>query len=443
MAEKMKNVSVDYSTMKTSAIVNTVRAAFKNGESATGIDFETRIPQCNRDNLNVIGEIFDGDSDLANAFLKEVFNRIGLVDMNYRRYTNQLKQMKRGRLEFGETIEEVAFGIVKGLCDYDVQEGVSQVFQITLPEVAAALHKVNYQQKYPISITRADLRKAFTSESSLGSFIDGVMTSLYNSYEIDEQLAYKNLMKVAAEGGFLLVEEMAAVTDEATGKALIKSIKALATKMMFMSRAYSKYGLPQFTPKSDLLIILDADTDASISVDVLAAAFNMSETDFINSGIKIVIDEFPVEGMHAIVCDKRLFQIYDNDFSLDSIYNPANRVWNYFLHVWEIISASPFMQGVVYVEPGAGSVAAVAVTPTAATVAKGKSQAFKAAVTIEGVASMKVSWNVTGATSQNTSISPTGILTVGADETAATLTVKAISVQDSTKTADATVTVQA
>ena len=79
MAEKMKNVSVDYSTMKTSAIVNTVRAAFKNGESATGIDFETRIPQCNRDNLNVIGEIFDGDSDLANAFLKEVFNRIGLV----------------------------------------------------------------------------------------------------------------------------------------------------------------------------------------------------------------------------------------------------------------------------------------------------------------------------------------------------------------------------
>ena len=436
MAEKMKNVSVDYSTMKTSAIVNTVRAAFKNGESATGIDFEIRIPQCNRDNLNVIGEIFDGDSDLANAFLKEVFNRIGLVDMNYRRYTNQLKQMKRGRLEFGETIEEIAFGIVKGMCDYDVQEGVSQVFQITLPEVAAAIHKVNYQQKYPISITRADLRKAFTSESSLGSFIDGVMTSLYNSYEIDEQLAYKNLMKVAAEGGFLLVEE-------ATGKALIKSIKALATKMMFMSRAYSKYGLPQFTPKSDLLIILDADTDASISVDVLAAAFNMSETDFINSGIKIVIDEFPVEGMHAIVCDKRLFQIYDNDFSLDSIYNPANRVWNYFLHVWEIISASPFMQGVVYVEPGAGSVTAVAVTPTAATVAKGKSQAFKAAVTIEGVASMKVAWNVAGATSQSTSISQTGILTVGADETAATLTVTAISAQDSTKTANATVTVQA
>ncbi len=90
--------------------------------------------------------------------------------MNYRRYYNPLKLFKQGKLEYGESVEEIAFGLIKAKCDYDVQEGVTDVFQITLPEVATAIHKVNYQQKYPQSLTKAELRKAFTSERSLGKF---------------------------------------------------------------------------------------------------------------------------------------------------------------------------------------------------------------------------------------------------------------------------------
>lgn len=370
MPAKLENKNVSYSTMTTSDIVNTVRASSKLGTSVTGINWEERIPECTKENISRIGDLLYASPDLANSFLIEIFNRIGLVDMNYRRYSNPLKLLKRGKLEYGESVEELAFGLVKAKCDYDPQDGVTDVFKLTLPEVAAVLHKVNYQQKYPQSIRKVELRKAFTSQSSLGSFIDGIITGLYNSYEVDESLAYKELISESVKAGFAKFENYDPVINETTGKAFIKSVKALATKFRFMSTLYSKYGLPQFTPESDLMIILDADLDAAITVDVWAAAFNMTAVDFIQSGRKIVIDEFPVEGLHAFVCDRRFFQIYDNNFALEWIYNPSNEVFNYFLHVWEVISASPFMQCVAFVEAGSGSITGITVTPSAATIKK-------------------------------------------------------------------------
>ena len=87
-------------------------------------------------------------------------------------------------------------------------------------------------------------------------------------------------------------------------------------------------------------------------------------------------------------------------------------------------------------------------TPTAvqlsviadATVKKGETHQF--AVTVTGATDPSVAWTVRGATSTNTTINPiTGLLTVGDDETAATLVVTATSNEDSTKISSATVTV--
>lgn len=441
MATKMTNAKVDYSTMNTSDIVNTVRASVKKGTSVTAINWDERIPECNKTTLSQIGEIFDSNPELANSFLIEIFNRIGLTDMNYRRYYNPLKLFKQGKLEYGESVEEIAFGLIKAKCDYDVQEGVTDVFQITLPEVATAIHKVNYQQKYPQSLTKVELRKAFTSERSLGSFIDGIMTGLYNSYEVDESIAYKNLMVEAIRQGFAKFMEYTPVIDEATGKTFIKAVKSLATKLRFMNTNYSKYGLPQFTPDTDLMVILDADLDAAITVDVWAAAFNMTEVDFIQSGRKVVIDEFPVEGVHAFVCDKRFFQIYDNNFALEWIYNPSNQVYNYFLHVWEIISASPFMQCVAFVEADSGSVTGITVTPGTATIKKGNALKFDAIVGMTGIADPAVAWSIADGT--DSTISPVGLVKVGKNETASSLTITATSVVSGGVAGTATITVTA
>ncbi|WP_418932484.1 phage major capsid protein [Hominenteromicrobium sp.] len=91
----------------------------------------------------------------------------------------------------------------------------------------------------------------------------------------------------------------------------------------------------------------------------------------------------------------------------------------------------------------AGTVNTVTVTPATATVAKGASKAFAAAVTGEGAVSNGVLWSVSGtaAVKAGTKIDENGTLTIASNETNTALTVTATSKQDGTKSGTAAVTV--
>lgn len=85
----------------------------------------------------------------------------------------------------------------------------------------------------------------------------------------------------------------------------------------------------------------------------------------------------------------------------------------------------------------------VSVTPILSYVKKGDTKQFAATVNCSSSDPeiQKVTWSVAGNTSANTTISETGLLTIGADETAKELTVKATSVTDKTKSYEVTVKV--
>lgn len=85
-----------------------------------------------------------------------------------------------------------------------------------------------------------------------------------------------------------------------------------------------------------------------------------------------------------------------------------------------------------------GDISAVTVSPATATMAKGDSKAFTAAVTGEGIINGEVEWSQDGAKSK---ISEDGLLTIDSAETKTSITVTAKSKQDGTKTGTATVTV--
>jgi hypothetical protein len=94
---------------------------------------------------------------------------------------------------------------------------------------------------------------------------------------------------------------------------------------------------------------------------------------------------------------------------------------------------------------GNGQVTGIEISPASATVGNGATQSFTASVTITGFPIRDISWSLSGSnTSAGTAIqssnASTGLLTVGADETASSLTVTAASVSDPGKTASATVT---
>lgn len=85
-----------------------------------------------------------------------------------------------------------------------------------------------------------------------------------------------------------------------------------------------------------------------------------------------------------------------------------------------------------------GDISTVTVLPATATMAKGDSKAFTAAVTGEGIINGEVEWSQNGAKSK---ISEDGLLTIDSAETKTSITVTAKSKQDGTRTGTATVTV--
>jgi endo-1,4-beta-xylanase len=87
------------------------------------------------------------------------------------------------------------------------------------------------------------------------------------------------------------------------------------------------------------------------------------------------------------------------------------------------------------------SVTDVTVSPASPSVAKGTTQQFSATVTGTNGPAQTVTWSVTGGITGTSITANGGLLTVASGETAATLTVKATSTADTTKSGTTTVTV--
>jgi hypothetical protein len=159
--------------------------------------------------------------------------------------------------------------------------------------------------------------------------------------------------------------------------------------------------------------------------------------------IPIPKDRFGIEGCQAIMTVKDFFVAADQVFDTTSQYNPVARQTNYFLHRWQVVSASRFVPAVMFTTGEDDEVVVIALsvtsvsTPTATdpttgntttTVQRGQIYQLDSTVTMSDASTGAVSWSVTGATSTKTYVSSTGVLHVGGDEGASSLSIVARSV---------------
>ena len=106
--------------------------------------------------------------------------------------------------------------------------------------------------------------------------------------------------------------------------------------------------------------------------------------------------------------------------------------------MWKTFSASPFANAVLFTTE-TPTITSVTVSPATASVTKGTTLQLSATVVGSGFADKSVTWSLTGATAST--LSQTGLLSVGTEETGASLTVTATSNFDATKAGTATITV--
>src|SRR5699024_4820268 len=110
-----------------------------------------------------------------------------------------------------------------------------------------------------------------------------------------------------------------------------------------------------------LWIMITADLDATLDVDVLAKAFNMDKTNIEQQ--KIVVESFGVPGLEAVLFDGNIFKIFDKVFDMNSIHNPQGRYWNYNLHVHQMYSMSKFNNVIAFMSDNIPAIKRLIMTP--------------------------------------------------------------------------------
>lgn len=334
-------------------------------------EYQNAVPEITKaTDIPKVGEVIYGTPAFSNYFISALINRIALVRVRSANFNNMYKELKKGYLEFGETVEEVFVNIAKAR-DFSVEKGEAREFKRTIPDVRSAFHAMNWRVQYPITIEDMELRQAFLSINGVQDLIAKLVDSIYNANEYDEYLLFKYLMIKAISHGKMYPVSIGDGTD--MHEAAVQ-YRGMSNNLEFMNSKYNNAGVRTTTRKEDQYIFMDAFYNAKYDVNVLASAFNMDKATFMghlklidswntfdnerfdviranSDGIEeVTADELALmANVKAVLIDKEWFQIYDNLDKMTEQYCASGMYWNYFYNVWKTISSSPFSNAIVFV----------------------------------------------------------------------------------------------
>lgn len=273
-----------------------------------------------------------------NEFVDTLVTRIGLVILQQKVLTNPLAVFKNGEFTMGKTIEEIFVDIASSVM-YDMDEAETDVFKRTIPSVKVLYHERNRQDKIKATVTRDNLRSAFTSWTTLGNFIGSIIQSMYNRNNDDEFKYMKLLLDTAVQNSNIKIVKVPKPTSTDAGYQIATKLKEYSNKMTFNSRDFNGAGVMTRSGKEDQFLLLTAEANAFLDVNVLSAAFNMNKADF--DGHNVMIDSLAnTPNLVGLIIDRDFFRVYTQLFEMTQQYNPSGLWTNYWLHVWQVMSAS-------------------------------------------------------------------------------------------------------
>lgn len=329
-------------------------------------DFQQRVPNPTISGIDATSKfLFDPmNRRYLNEFVDAYVNRIGTQIVHNNQWENPLTVFKGPNQRYGASIQESAVKWLRAHT-YDVDDAT--LLKVERPEAAVWYHTVNRKDRYDITVELPDLQQAFADEMGLNRLIDAIMTVPRNSDNYDEYLCMLNQIAYYEKNWqFFKHQVSAAPTDEATGKEFLKAVRAYAKKLKFPSSLYSpvsaEYGIPTFAKPEELVLFITADAAASIDVDTLASVFQLDRAEAAYRTIEV--PELPVPNAFALLTTDSFFVCNDYVYANESFYNPQTLSTNYYLHHWEVVSASPFVPAILFTTDAGTTVSTLTQTVT-------------------------------------------------------------------------------
>lgn len=421
--------------------------------------------------LKPIGKIIMNNERYKNAFLNTC-NLIGLTIISRNNWDNPWENFtNKGLLRYGQQIRELIVDIAD-VFDYNEYANDPEHFlQNVIPNVYNYMHELNFQKFYKTTTSDEQMAMAFETEGNLFDFIERIVGSLYEGYKYDKYITDKyQLQKGLVEGRFTPVQ--IADYDNLTPRQRVSKMKSVSNLMTFRSPNYNPAGVRKATPFDNQIALLNTDFEADMSTEVLATSFFRNEAEMktrfaLIDGFgnideerlqELLDDQYEpftqeelemLSNVPAMVFGDDLFMDYqyalDNNSGLKQteFYNPETLKRNHWLHVWAVISMSPFANGVVFVKDAPG-ITSVTINPSTLVATPGQYVQLNAVVVATNFANKSVQWSVDTATGQRNGhlveVDQTGKVKIPADyDTSKTIKIKATSIYDKTKTATATI----
>lgn len=359
MAHRIAVSTLNASTVD---ILNVIRqnASLAYQNSVPAISQATDIPK--------VGEVIYGTPAFANEFINALVNRIALVRVQSATFNNPYEMLKKGYLDYGESVEEIFVNIAK-VFEFSQEKAEARELKQYKPDVKSAFHTMNWRVIYPISVSDEELRMAFLSAEGVTDLIARIVDSVYTAANYDEYLLFKYMLIKAVTSGVMKPVGV----NNSDAKNWAKAFRGTSNMLPFMKREYNAAGVQNTTPKDRQVIFMDAQFNADFDVDVLSAAFNMDKADFMgrlhliddwttfdndrfevirenSDGIEEVTStELTLMGnVKAIILDEEWFQVYDNLSRFTEKFVASGLRWNYFYHTWKTVSFSPYANAVVF-----------------------------------------------------------------------------------------------
>lgn len=301
---------------------------------------------------------------VMNEFMNVLVQRIVYTQVDMKLFRNPLKVLEGDNIPLGSIGQEIHINPAKGrMFNVDDFAGLLAKYEA---DVKVQYHHLNSDIQYPVTITRAKLKDAFVSWSTLGNFIDGLTQSLYNGAYIDQYNLTKGLVSSAYASNNVTIETITNPTStEAVAKSFLTKAREIFLNMQTPTSQYNAwrkvggYGrdIMTWSNPEDIVFILRNDIASYLDVNVLANAFNIDKSVLLGNIIYVNnFDEYNSEGtkifdgskIFGMIADKSWFRIKEQETTMDEFYNANNRTWQYYLNVVRMYSYSLFSNGVVF-----------------------------------------------------------------------------------------------
>lgn len=260
-----------------------------------------------------------------------------------------------------------------------VNGGSVDPFVIRKPETTERFYQQNFDWQNILTLQKKDLKKIFLAENGINEYVDGIVKSLNDSYNISKYETMRELLsKIAGDVNLQTSQriEVPVITQSATQAQMIQFLQAInAVHLLFettvMSKDFNKLKFEHGLHPDEYYLLVRGDVMANIKynlnrvsyhIEDLGIKFKVKEVKdfgglkyYNNSDVELkpIYDDFganigfnttgegtplpdseikivdPFENVQAMLVQRGIiFTTQQQPFEIESIYNPAGKYMN-------------------------------------------------------------------------------------------------------------------